>query len=44
MDIIEHFVGQFDLYLEQSVLLAYAVSYLAGVLVSLTPVSIPSFP
>jgi cytochrome c-type biogenesis protein len=44
MDIVEHFVGQFDLYLGQSVLLAYAVAYLAGVLVSLTPCVYPVIP
>ncbi len=44
MDMIEHFVGQFDLYLGQSVLLAYAVAYLAGVLVSLTPCVYPVIP
>jgi|WetSurMetagenome_2_1015567.scaffolds.fasta_scaffold30596_1 cytochrome c-type biogenesis protein len=44
MDIIEHLVGRFDLYLGQSVLLAYAVAYLAGVLVSLTPCVYPVIP
>ncbi len=44
MDVIDHIVGQFDLYLGQSVFLAYAAAYLAGLLVSLTPCVYPVIP
>ncbi len=44
VDIMDHVVGQFDLYLGQSTLLAYAAAYLAGLLVSLTPCVYPVIP
>lgn len=44
MEILEPWIGQFEVYLEQSVLFAYAVAYLAGVVVSFTPCVYPVIP
>ena len=44
MEIFEPLIGQFEVYLEQSVLFAYAVAYLAGVVVSFTPCVYPVIP
>jgi len=44
MEMIEHLIGQFEFYLGQSLLLAYGVAYLAGVLVSFTPCIYPVVP
>jgi len=44
MEIFESLIGQFELYLEQSVLFSYAAAYLAGVVVSFTPCVYPVIP
>jgi cytochrome c-type biogenesis protein len=44
MEMMEQLIGQFDVYLGQSVLFAYAAAYLAGVLVSFTPCVYPVIP
>jgi thiol:disulfide interchange protein DsbD len=44
MEMIEHLIGQFEIYLGQSLLLAYGAAYLAGVLVSFTPCIYPVIP
>lgn len=44
MEIFEPLIGQFELYLEQSVFFAYAAAYLAGVVVSFTPCVYPVIP
>lgn len=44
MEMMEQLIGQFEVYLGQSVLFAYAAAYLAGVLVSFTPCVYPVIP
>lgn len=44
MGLVDPFIGQFEVYLGQSFLLAYAAAYLAGVLVSFTPCIYPVIP
>jgi thiol:disulfide interchange protein DsbD len=44
MDMMEQLIGQFEIYLGQSVLFAHAVAYLAGVVVSFTPCVYPVIP
>jgi len=44
MGILEPLIGQFEVYLEQSVLYAYVAAYLAGVVVSFTPCVYPVIP
>ncbi len=44
MEIVDHLIGQFEVYLGQSLLFAYVVAYLAGVLVSFTPCIYPVIP
>jgi thiol:disulfide interchange protein DsbD len=44
MEIFESLIGQFEIYLEQSFLFAYAAAYLAGVVVSFTPCVYPVIP
>jgi thiol:disulfide interchange protein DsbD len=44
MEIIEQLIGNFEVYLEQSDLLAHAAAYLAGVVVSFTPCVYPVIP
>lgn len=41
---MEHFLGQIETYLQSSILLALAASYLGGVLISLTPCLYPMIP
>lgn len=44
MEIFDQLMGQFEIYLGQSLLFAYVVAYLAGVLVSFTPCVYPVIP
>ena len=44
MEMFDQLMGQFELYLGQSLLFAYVVAYLAGVLVSFTPCVYPVIP
>jgi cytochrome c-type biogenesis protein len=44
MEIVNHLIGQFEVYLGQSLLFAYVAAYLAGVLVSFTPCIYPVIP
>lgn len=44
MEMFDHLMGQFEIYLGQSLLFAYVAAYLAGVLVSFTPCVYPVIP
>jgi thiol:disulfide interchange protein DsbD len=44
MEIVNHLIGQFEVYLGQSLLFAYVAAYFAGVLVSFTPCIYPVIP
>jgi thiol:disulfide interchange protein DsbD len=44
MEMFDQLIGQFEIYLRQSLLFAYVAAYLAGVLVSFTPCVYPVIP